>query len=242
MNAISPLAEAAAEPLVLMIDDDVALAEETAELFRRYGFRVDLAPGWDEGMATIRARQPDAILLDQHLAGIDAVARIPLLRRVTAAPILVVTGNGEVLDRIVGLEGGADDFLVKPVLGRELVARVRAALRRGVAPRREERRGGWLLDMTTLFLTAPDGRQIRLKLAECELLATLMAAEGRPVSRDHLSQAVRGRCWRADGRSIDNAIVMLRRKLGQGRDDGPIRTLPRRGYAFATGFRGVMSA
>lgn len=147
-----PMTEPAAEPLVLVVDDDVALAAEVAECFQRYGFRVALAAGWEAAMAAIRRQQPDVILLDQHLAGVDAVSRIPLLRAETGAPILVVTANADVFDRIVGLERGADDFLVKPVTGRELVARVRVALRRrqAQAPSARPELGGWVLDAASL--------------------------------------------------------------------------------------------
>lgn len=111
------------EPLVLDVDDDVVLAAEATALFQRCGFRTDQSGAWGEAMGKPGARQPDAILLDQPLAGVDAVARIALMREATDAPILVVTANADAADRILGLEQGADDFLVTPVAGRELVAR-----------------------------------------------------------------------------------------------------------------------
>ena len=223
---------AVAEPLVLVVDDDAALAAEVVALFQRYGFRTDQAGSWGEAMAKLGARQPDVILLDQQLAGVDAVARIPLLRAATGAPILVVTGNADVADRILGLEQGADDFLVKPVAGRELVARVRVALRRHGPGEARPDPAGWTLDKGALFLVAPDGRKTRVTATELELLAVLLGARGRPVSREMLTRAALGRSWRDGGRSVDNAIAGLRRKLGQGRDDGPIRTLHNAGYAF----------
>lgn len=237
MTTLQPMTEPAAEPLVLVVEDDAALAAEVGECFQRYGFRVVLAPGWDAAIAAIRAQQPDAVLLDQHLAGVDAVSRMPLLREETGAPILVVTANADVFDRIIGLERGADDFLAKPVTGRELVARVRVALRRRrkQVPAARPELGGWVLDAASLALLPPEGEPVRVTATEYELLAALIAAQGRPVSRGQLSQAIRGRAWRPDGRSVDNAIVGLRRKLGQSREAGPIRTLQKVGYAFIAG-------
>lgn len=218
--------------MVLIVDDDVAWSEELVDVLTRYGFRTSVAHSWGGMTELLATAQPRAILLDQHLGGVDSVARIPVLRGLTDAAIVVLTANRSEIDRVVGLESGADDFLVKPLSGREIVARLRARLRslaRPPAPATPR----WSFDETRLGLLRPNGTPVALTSAEFQLLAILVQGQGRPQSRQLLTESVFGRCWHPGDRAVDNAIVSLRRKLGGSDDDeGRIRTVRGIGYVF----------
>jgi len=203
-------------PMVLVVDDDEDLAREILRMLDRYEFYGTAVQDWDSALAAIASDSPDAIILDQRLGRIDALPRLHELRQLTSVPVLIYTSNQDEADRIVGLELGADDFLVKPVSGRELVARLRANLRR--AQRENAAAGtvarGWELDIQGRRLIAPTGRPVALTAAEFELLNALAAQPGVGHSRDELTRVVFGRRWDPDDRAIDNLITGLRGKLG----------------------------
>jgi DNA-binding response OmpR family regulator len=217
---------------VLVVDDDAPLAHEVAATLGRYGFRPVIATNWDSAVEQIRTSSPDVILLDQHLGPVDALTRLGELRAETSVPILIVTGNGEAMDRVLGLETGADDFVVKPVSGRELVARIRAIMRRTAAPAPAPKQGGWKFSEQSMSLTRPDGRRVPLTSAEFMLFAALAASPAQPVSRDALSRAAFGRDWRFGDRSVDNAVLAIRRKLGHPDPEAILRTVRNVGYVF----------
>ncbi len=225
-----------AEPLVYVIDDQRDWADELSDVVGRYGFRIRTGYDWAALEALLEAAEPDAILLDQHLGQVDSVSRLGRLRALTGAVIIIVTGNRSEVDRVVGLETGADDFLVKPVSGREVVAWLRARLRRPAGP--EAGPPAWRFAEATRNLFRPDGQPIHLTTAEFELMQALVRAQGQPVSREELSRLTFGRPWRFGDRSVDNTIVVLRRKLGDERVDGCIRTVRGTGYVFV-GFPAV---
>lgn len=222
---------------VLIVEDDAALAEEMATTLSDYGLRPRLAPSWEAALAALRDATPDLIVLDQRLGRVDTLPRIGLLREMTQAPILVLTGNRLEADRILALEIGADDFVVKPISGRELVARIRAHLRRA-APRRAEPpradAAGWRISLAERELRRPDGGLVPLTAAEFDLLAMLAELPGRPLDRDTLSQRVLRRPWRPEDRALDNLVLQLRRKVGPG-GERMIAAVRSQGYAF-TGF------
>lgn len=221
-------------PTILVVEDDGELAEELAQVLGDYGMRCVTADSWDRAMAQVARALPDLIVLDQRLGRIDAVARLGELRLATGAPVLVLTGNRAEADRIVALEIGADDFLTKPISGRELVARIRAHLRRVALSGHPARHGTWQVAHAQRALRRPDGGMVELTGAEFDQLSLLMAARGEAIDRDTLTQRVLHRSWRFGDRALDNLVLHLRKKLGPG-GERAIGTLRNQGYCF-TGF------
>jgi two-component system, OmpR family, response regulator len=224
------------DPAVLIVEDDAALGEEMAIALRRHGMIPTLVTDWDQAIQTVGIASFDMIVLDQRLGAIDAVARLPRLRVLTPVPILVLTANQAEADRILALETGADDFLLKPISGRELVARIRAHMRRAAGGPTEARpaiaRPRWRVSLSERRLIRPNGDVVPLTGTEFELLATLLETPGHPVSRDTLTRRVLGRPWRSEERAIDNLVLHLRQKLGPGGDQS-IVTIRNQGYAFS---------
>src|SRR5579863_2803737 len=180
---------------------------------------------------------PDLVILDVMLPDMDGFAVCRKVRETSCIPIIMLTARGEVMDRIVGLELGADDYLAKPFEPRELVARVQAVLRRGVRADDEERlRLGTLdVDWSTRCVRLA-GRDLGVTTAEFELLGLLVRNRGRVLSRERILDGTRGIDWEAYDRSIDVLISRLRQKLG----DHPkkpvfIRTVRGAGYVFIGG-------
>jgi DNA-binding response OmpR family regulator len=236
--------EAGPAPSILIVEDDEALAEEMALTLADYGMRPTTAGTWEAAIAAVETAPPDLVVLDQRLGRVDTLPRIGTLRSLTDAPVLILTGNRAETDRIVALEIGADDFLLKPISGRELVARIRAHLRRvqqARVPEREREREpeaapalGWSLSMVERELRRGDGSVVPLTGAEFDLLAALAEAPGHPVDRETLTKRVLRRPWRPDDRALDNLVMHLRRKLGPG-GDRAITAIRSQGYVF-TGF------
>lgn len=231
------LEQARRQAAVLIVEDDLELAEEIRDTLRDYGMESVLAPDWGAALAALQVASPEILLLDQRLGNVDTVPLLPPLRELTAAPIIVLTGNREEADRIVALEIGADDFLLKPVSGRELVARIRAHLRRESNGRAQPAasRGQWEINVTRRTLHRPDGSEVDLTAAEFDLLQALAEVPGQALDRDTLTRRVLHRPWHAEDRSLDNLVVRLRRKLGDG-GERTIATIRGQGYAF-TAFR-----
>jgi DNA-binding response OmpR family regulator len=231
----APAKPLALTPLVLLADDERELTDEMAAYLARYGLRTLVANSFQAALAIIDTHQLDAIILDQRLGPVDTLPHLPELRARTDAPILIVTGNREETDRVLGLELGADDFLVKPVSGRELVARLRARIRRlaplppaAFAPRRER----WRLQPVERCLMRPDGTVLELTTAEFDLLAALATNPGEVQTREALTQAVFRRTWRPADRAVDNAVLHLRQKLAPELGERCIVTIRQVGYVF----------
>ena len=236
MQHISPVA-GDKRLVILVVEDDLDLALEIQDTLRDYGMHAVIAETWPACLEALAQTPPALVLLDQRLGQVDTVPLLPRLREATGAPIIILTGNREEADRIVALEMGADDFLLKPISGRELVARIRAHMRRDRPGQSEaaKKAKSWQLDLRRRMLARPDGTEIDLTSAEFDLLATLAETPGHAIDRDTLTQRVLHRAWHADDRSLDNLVVRLRRKLGAG-GDKTIATIRGQGYAF-TGFR-----
>jgi DNA-binding response OmpR family regulator len=228
------------KPRVLIIDDDEELNALLTEFLAKYGLAVSSAAHPEEGLRALKADPPDLLVLDVMLPEMDGFAVCRKVRETSRLPIIMLTARGDVADRIVGLELGADDYLPKPFEPRELVARIQAVLRRGPsAPPSEAVRAGSLeLDLAarTAMLR---GKPLDLTTAEFELLSLLVRNRGRALSRERILDSTRGLDWEAFDRSIDVLVSRLRHKLG----DDPksptfIKTIWGRGYCFIGGGEG----
>jgi DNA-binding response OmpR family regulator len=223
----------------LLIDDDAKLASLVAEYLGANEVDVTVAPDGEEGLAAVAKGSFDVVLLDIMLPGVDGLEvcrRIRALPDKAQLPVLMLTAKGDDVDKIVGLELGADDYLAKPFNPRELLARVRAILRRTQpAPGAHQtfKAGGLEIDFDARSVTV-DGKKQTLTHFEFELLSQLARAAGRVLSRDHLMDALKGEEFESFDRSIDVHISKLRAKL----EDNPkepryIRTVRGVGYVLA---------
>ena len=205
---------------ILIIDDDPRLAELVSDYLGEAGFRASVSTTAGQGVERLKREAFDALVLDLMLPDADGLDVCRRIRQTSDVPILMLTARGDAMDRVVGLELGADDYLTKPFGLRELLARVRAVLRRreagSVASRAPAsgryRFGGWLLDRRNRHLTDPEGAPVALTKGEYALLTAFLDAPQRPLSRERLLQATRVHEDVFD-RSIDVQILRLRRKL-----------------------------
>jgi DNA-binding response OmpR family regulator len=221
---------------ILVVEDEPQIAGLVRDYLEHAGFTVLTAGDGAGGLALARARRPDAIILDLGLPKVDGLDVIRALRRDSAVPIVVLTARGDETDRILGLELGADDYVVKPFSPKELVARVRAVLRRAEAvPISSERlaSGDLELDLARRRVTA-GGRTVDLTSTEFELLATLAREPGRVFTRSQLLDAVHGFSLDTYERAIDGHVRNLRRKLEPAERGGTryVRTIHGVGYAL----------
>ena len=225
-----------AKPLVLIVDDDAELSAMVAELFGREGWAVHAVLTGGDGERALAAQGPDAVLLDVMLP--DA-SGYELCRRWRAAHpglgLLMFTARGDPMDRVLGLEIGADDYLAKPFEPRELVARMRALLRRQTPGRADAallRFDGLTIDLLKREVSAGAGT-ITLTGVEYKLLVTLARAPGQVLSREALSEAVQTGSYKPQDRTVDVQVARLRRKL---REASPgkdwVDTLRGEGYVF----------
>ncbi len=218
-------------PIILIADDDAMLARELAETFEDHSIASRVCGTWSALLAVLDGWQPDLIILDQRLGSQDTLLMLPALRQQTAAPVLFFTGNRSEADRVIGLELGADDFLLKPIAARELVARVRAHLRR--SRRREAAPAGtWRIVPAERKVCSPDGAVVPLTSAEYDLLAILAASPGQPIDRPTLTREVLRRPLGADDRSLDKLVHQIRRKIGHGDAGEVIVSVRNLGYVF----------
>jgi two-component system phosphate regulon response regulator OmpR len=218
---------------VLIVDDDEALNTLLSEYLGRFGFGVRAFAHPEAGLRALKADPPDILILDVMLPETDGLTLCRKIRETSRVPIIMLTARGDVLDRIVGLEMGADDYLPKPFEPRELVARMQAVLRRGNAQSKDITRIGALEMNWSTCAVRLHGKPIELTTAELALLGLLVRSEGRVLSRDRILSEIRGIDWEAYDRSIDVLVSRLRQKLG----DDPkrpafIRTVRGRGYRF----------
>ena len=203
------------QPRILLIDDDQALAAPLRDYFQRYGLRLESALLPSEGLASIRRRPPDLVILDIMLPEMDGFEVCRRIRRDSELPILMLTARGEVMDRVVGLEIGADDYLAKPFEPRELVARVQNILKRagGQPPREHVISLGELCIDTRQQSATRTGEPLNLTTLEYRLLALLASEPGRTFSRDDILNAIKGIEADLYTRSVDILVSRLRHKL-----------------------------
>ena len=209
-------------PLILVVDDDAATRELIAEYLAEYQYRVIGAADGQTMRTILAGNVVDLVVLDLKLPAEDGMSIARELRAQSSIPIIMLTGRRDDADRILGLELGADDYLTKPFNPRELLARIRAVLRRArahlPAPGADEklhayRFAGWELDLRTRRLTAVGGERVELTHAEFELLNAFLGAPQRILTRDRLLELSRGYDDDVFDRSIDVQILRLRRKI-----------------------------
>jgi DNA-binding response OmpR family regulator len=223
---------------ILLIDDDVELCSMLTDYLGRYGFSVTAVHRGDSGLKMALDKPFALILLDVMLPGIDGFEVLRRIRAASRVNVLLLTARGEDVDRIVGLEIGADDYLSKPFNPRELLARMRAILRRSTtAPVPTEQSTlkveGLELNLSSRTVTQ-DGKKIDLTDVEFALLEALMRAPGKMVSREELSEKVLGRKFHPFDRSLDMHVSRLRRKLTEsGASEDQVKTIRGTGYQLA---------
>jgi DNA-binding response OmpR family regulator len=206
---------------VLIVDDEEAVRRLVDEYLAQNDFRVSGAAGGVELMRALGAEVVDLVLLDLRLRGEDGMQLLRQVRAQSQIPVIILTGRAEEADRVMGLELGADDYLTKPFSTRELLARIRTVLRRthagqevhGAPVCRAYRIPGWELNLRTRRLTGEDGGQVALSNGEFNLLAALLSAANRVVTRDQLIEMSRRYDNEVYDRAVDVQILRLRRKL-----------------------------
>jgi OmpR family response regulator RpaB len=218
-------------PRILLIDDDAHLGEPLAAFFRRFDFELVQATRPSEGLARLREGGFDAVVLDVMLPEQDGFAVCRAIRAKSNVPIVMLTARGEVMDRVVGLELGADDYLPKPFEPRELVARITTVLRRHHVRPADARLHfeGLTIDPVTRSVDR-QGEVVELTGTEFELLLMLAQEPGRVFSRDDILNQLRGHEAELYTRAVDIVVSRLRRKL---EPLAAIKTLRNAGYALA---------
>ena len=220
---------------ILLIEDDVRLAAMVSDYLGQSGFAITAAHSGADGLMRHTAQDFDAVILDLMLPDTDGLEVCRKLRATSTIPVLMLTAKGDPMDRIIGLELGADDYLPKPFEPRELLARLRAILRRGRQPQPAgvARFGRLEIDGEAMQARI-DGEPCNLTAHQFKLLETLAAVPGRVLSREHLMEALKGEDLQAFDRSIDVHISRIRAEI----EDDPkqphrIITVRGAGYVFA---------
>ena len=200
---------------VLVVEDEMKIARLVRDYLRQAGFAVLEAADGPAALAIARQEQPDMILLDLGLPGMDGLDVTRRLRSTSAVPIIMLTARSEETDRVVGLELGADDYVIKPFSPKELIARIRAVLRRAEATLgggEVIRSGDVTIDLPKMKVTV-DGDDIELTATEFELLATLARQPGRIYTRAQLLDDLHGVSFQSYERSVDAHVKNIRRKI-----------------------------
>ena len=222
--------------MILLVEDDPALRVLTARALKENGFEVLPCSGAPEMWQGLDSGDVELVILDVMLPGTSGIDLCRRIRRDSDVPIIFISAKGSETDRVIGLELGADDYIPKPFGTRELVARVRAVLRRYEAsgtdntPRGLYRFDGWVADTLRHEVRAPSGAVVELTGAEFDLLTTLLDHAGRVIARERLVELSRTRQADANDRSIDVLISRVRRKLSTADKPAPIITVRGVGY------------
>ncbi|GAB7528922.1 response regulator [Pseudomonas sp. 3A(2025)] len=227
---------------LLLVDDDLEVLALLQKFLQRHGYRVEVATDGPSMWRAVERRLPDLIILDVMLPGESGLVLCQQLRTRHSVAVIMLTAMGELSDRVVGLELGADDYLTKPFDARELLARVRAVLRRTgevVAVSNDSSRtvlefANWQLDIARRELRSPEKVMIPLSSGEFELLLVFTEHPQRVLTRQQLLDLARGEAYEAFDRSVDVQVSRLRRKLQTDNASEPlIRTLRNVGYLFS---------
>jgi DNA-binding response OmpR family regulator len=227
---------------ILIVDDERETCKAIGEYLTDEGYRVSIAHDGTAMRQVLANSQLDLVLLDLKFPNDDGLALARALRGESNVAIIIITGRSETIDRIVGLEMGADDYLAKPFHLGELLARVKSVLRRVqapsanavTAPAAQMHFAGWRLSLGTRDLQSPYGEPVRLTSGEFELLAAFVSNPYRVLSRDRLAELAQHRKVAACGRTIDVQVGRLRKKLGDNpQEPALIKTVRGIGYIFA---------
>ncbi len=226
---------------LLLVEDDENVSSFVAEYLNNNGFEVEVASSGKEMREALGKARPDLVIMDLNLPGEDGLDLARQLRTSDNLPIVMVTGRTDMVDRIIGLEMGADDYITKPFEARELLARIRSVLRRSDASvankageddkssRDNAKFNEWLFSVAKFELYNPEGDNIHITSAEAKLLQAFVNAPQKILNRDKLIDLVYGREMSPFERSIDVLTMRLRKKLG---DDSMIKTIRAQGYMF----------
>lgn len=228
---------------ILVVDDDQRLCDLLKRYLGREGFRVNSVLSAADLRRHIEQDMPDLVLLDLMLPDEDGLILARELRAHPDLGIIILTGKSETVDKIVGLEVGADDYLAKPFQNRELLARIRSVLRRLSVNRTRNRIpepgasalrfSGWALDLAAHELISPQGEKVHLTTNEFRLLTIFAKSSNRVMNRDRILDMLSEREWNPDDRSIDVLVGKLRKKLGRDTNDNElIKTIRGEGYIF----------
>ncbi len=228
---------------ILVVDDDPEMRDSVCEYLELRRFRVSLAANGDEMKQVMQSDRADLVLLDVGLPGIDGIQLASQIKAKYTCGIIMLTGHGDPEDRVLGLESGADDYVIKPFNSRELLARIHSVLRR-MWPEGEEDSGvnpnnvcfgNWLFDTSKRTLQGLDGFFPELSAGDLDILTILVEKANTAVSRDELLERSSHRDWNPFDRSIDVRITRLRKKLEQDPSKPElIRTVRNIGYVLRT--------
>lgn len=230
---------------LLLVDDEIALRDPLASYLERQGFAVKQAASAAEARLILAEEAPDLVLLDIMMPGEDGLSLCRHLTETRSIPTIFLTARGEATDRIVGLEIGADDYVVKPFEPRELVARIRSVLRRAAKGATQEAVveedflfESWRLDPLKRRLIAPDGAVVAISSVEFRLLMAFVEHPRQVLDRDRLLDMVQGREAHLFDRAVDNQVSRLRRKIEtDSRNPQLIQTVWGGGYILAADVR-----
>ena len=229
-------------PHLLLVDDQASIRDPLSKYLERQGFRVTDAPDAATARSALLSYDIDLVLLDIMMPGEDGLSLCRYIYASEGPPVILLTAKSEETDRIIGLEIGADDYVVKPFSPRELVARVKVVLRRisSGAPKPERMSesyhfAGWTLNTAEQCLHDPEGVLVPLSSGEHRMLEVLVARAGQVLTRDQLLDLTRGREGGPFDRAIDNQVSRLRRKIEvDAKDPQHIKTIWGGGYRFST--------
>lgn len=221
---------------ILIVDDDRALTGMLSELLQTEGFDCAVAHNGHDALRIENEQDPDLVILDVMMPGDDGISTLRKLRETSNVAVLMLTAMGEDDDRILGLEAGADDYLAKPFVARELVLRIQAILRRAAEPPHASAGARVLAGPLTIEPNKEraqlDGKTLSLTGAELRILAALAAAVGQVVSRQRLTELALGRELSPYDRALDTHVSHLRRKLGSENPSVPIEIRSVRGAGY----------
>ncbi len=217
---------------ILVIDDDKNILAIIGMYLKKEGYNVVTCERGDTALKSFHEAQPALVVLDVMLPGMDGWGVLEKLRAESAVPVIMLTAKGDTLDRIQGLDAGADDYIVKPFEAKELLARIKAVLRRSVAPENEKEIAfpglSVSLDNYSVIL---DGKQVEMPPKEIELLFFLASREGKVFTREQLLEQVWGFDFFGDSRTVDVHVKRIREKIGE-RPDWELKTVWGVGYKF----------